>query len=318
MHDLAIVLVSHNEVLWLRACLTSVLASAGDCAVDVVVVCNGSDGSAELVEREFPAVRVLRCENRGFAHANNTGLRTCDARYALLLNVDTEVRSGAFADLVRALDTRPRAGAAGVRQVGPGGEVLPTMRNFPSVTRTLGEAVGAERWPIRRACLGERVLDLERYKTEQRCDWLSGSFLALRSKALHDIGLLDERFFLYREEPDLCLRLQRAGWEVRHLPVMTILHHAGRGGISARMAAQDAFARLQYARKHFPALRRAAYVSSLGFGYLIRACAPSRGEKAGRRSANWSALKVLLGFERPPFGEPPSRALARRDQHEAT
>src|SRR5829696_8432658 len=106
MHDLTIILVSHNGERWLRPCLESVFEHAGDCNIDVVVVNNADDRTAEVV-RDFPAVRLIRCENRGFAHANNRALLTSTARYALFLNVDTEVLDGTFGELVEALDARP-------------------------------------------------------------------------------------------------------------------------------------------------------------------------------------------------------------------
>ena len=302
MHDLSIVLVSHAEVDWLQPCLRSVFAHAGDCAMDVVVVCNGDDGSAELVEREFPSARVIRCENRGFAHACNMGLRTGDTRYALLQNVDTEVRSGTYAHMVAALDARPEVGAAGVVQVEPDGGLLPTMRNFPSVARALGEALGSESWPIRSSWVGERVLDRGMYDTEQACDWISGSFLVLRSEALREVGLLDERFFLYSEELDLCLRLRQAGWGVRHLPVMTILHHANRGSGSSRLEAQNAYARRQFAEKHFSPVRRLAFGAALALGYAARGILPlGDSRSAARRRAARASLRVVLGAARPPF-----------------
>ena len=79
-------------------------------------------------------------------------------------------------------------------------------------------------------------------------------------EALLSAGLLDERFFIYSEEPDLCLRIKRGGWEVRHLPQMTIVHHAGKGGVRPRMVAQDAYTRKQYAEKHFGPVHRRAYL----------------------------------------------------------
>ena len=100
---------------------------------------------------------------------------------------------------------------------------------------------------------GERELDLAVYETEVECDWTSGSFMFCRREALLSAGLLDERFFIYSEEPDLCLRMKRAGWGTRHLPTMTIVHHAGKGGLRPKMIAQDVFTRRQYAAQ---ALRR--------------------------------------------------------------
>jgi N-acetylglucosaminyl-diphospho-decaprenol L-rhamnosyltransferase len=312
MHDLAIIVVSTNEARWLTACLGSVYARAGDCALDVVVADNAStDGTAELVRREFPQARVVACENKGFAHANNRGLMTCDARYALFLNPDTEIVEGTFEELVGALDDRPTVGLAGVIQLTPEGAVYPTIRRFPNALRALGDALGLERLPLA-AGLGERELRDGRYREEVDCDWTSGSFMIARREALESAGYMDERFFIYSEEPDLCLRLKRAGWEVRHLPLMRIVHHAGKGGVSPRMASQDAFARVQYSQKHFAPLHRGLYRSALGVGYAMRAVRP--GEK---RPAARAALRTLLGLADPPFGTPPGQAVELRGRGSA-
>src|SRR5439155_11652095 len=129
---------------------------------------------------------------------------------------------------------------------------------------------GSERLPLRSSWLGERELDFERYDRETSCDWTSGSFMIARREALDAAGCMDERSFLFREEPDLCLRIKRAGWDVRHLPVMTILHHADKAGVNPRMTAQDAYARLQYANKHLTAIHRAAYRYALSLRWLLR------------------------------------------------
>lgn len=299
MDDLAVILVSHSQAEWLRPCLQSVFANAGDCTLDVVVVSNGDDGSAEIVEGEFPSVRSIRTRNRGFAHANNVGLASCDARYVLLLNVDTEIRSGTFEELVRAMDERPDVGVAGVRQLDPEGQVAPTIRRFPSPVRSLAEGLGAERMPWRGSFLGERELDVSAYDRERACDWMSGSFLVVRREVLDSVGALDERFFLYSEEPDFCLRARQHGWEVRYLPVMTIVHHHRDTPLTPVLAAQDAFSRLQFAHKHFNRARSAAYGTALTVGYVLRALAP--GGDSTRRASARSALRVVLGRQGSPF-----------------
>jgi GT2 family glycosyltransferase len=310
MDDLAIIVVSHNSGAWLRRCLRSVLAHSEGLALDLVVVDNGTDGAGEHVRREFPHARVLHCENRGFAHANNRALMTCDARYILFLNPDTEILEGTFAELVCALDARPSVGLAGVKQVTADGALFPTVRRFPNALRALAEALGSERAPLRAVRLGERELDLSVYGRELSCDWTSGSFMLARREAIYGAGFLDERFFIYGEEPDLCLRMKDAGWEVRHLPLMTILHHADKEGISPKMEAQNAFARLQYARKHFSALHRGAYVAALCIRYGLRAIAPAGGDQGRqRRAASRRALRVLRGSEEPPFGRPPATSI---------
>lgn len=309
MHELAIIIVSTNEARWLRPCLTSVFERAGGAELDVVVVDNEStDGTRELVETSFPTARVVSSQNRGFSHANNRGLMTCDARYALFLNPDTEVLDGTFAELVATLDERPSVGLAGVKQVTPDGELFPTIRRFPNALRAFGEALLSERLPYRASWLGERELNLDLYEREVACDWTSGSFMVARREALESAGFLDERFFIYSEETDLCLRIKQAGWEVRHLPLMTILHHADKAGVNPKMEAQNAYTRLQYARKHFSPLHRALYAAALYVRYLLRAGANT----SDRRTASRRAMRAMAGLDKPPFGEPPPHAVAER------
>lgn len=313
MDDLAVIVVSTNEGRWLRPCLSSVLEHRGACRLDLVVVDNESTDDTRSVVGEFPEARIVASTNHGFAHANNRGLMTTDARYVLFLNPDTEIRSGTFEELVRALDERPEVGLAGVVQLDGEGQIYPTIRRFPNALRALGGAVGGERLPIRPTWLLERELDLELYDRETECDWTSGSFMFVRREALESGGFMDERFFIYSEEPDLCLRLKKAGWQVRHLPQMTIVHHAGKAGVRPRMAAQDAYTRIQLARKHFSPGHRMAYAAALGLGYLLRALAPDgRPSTARRRPAARAALRVLVGIDGPPFGAPPGQAVAAR------
>ncbi len=299
--DLAVVVVSANDARWLDACLQSLFAHAGNIALEAIVVDNASsDGTAELVRERFPGVRVVVSPNLGFAYGNNRGLWHTRARYVLLLNPDTEILRGSLAELVAVLDAQPEVGIAGVRQLGSADELLPTMRRFPNALRALGEALGSERWPVvvHPAWAGERVLDPAAYARAGDCDWVVGSFLLARREALLAAGLLDERFFLYSEEPDLCLRVARAGWRTRYLPGMTIRHHAGKGGVQPRMLAQEAFARRQYARKHFARGHRALYLGALALRYGMR----GRGQ----------ALRALGGRAAPPFVAPPSTALSLR------
>jgi GT2 family glycosyltransferase len=314
--DLAVIIVSTNEAHWLRDCLSTVFEHAGDIALDVVVADNEStDGTAELVEGEFPDARVVRCENRGFAHANNRAYMTCNARYALFLNPDTEVVEGSFEELLAALDERPEVGLAGVRQVTPDGRLYPTIRRFPNALRAFGEALGSDHLATRPSWLGERVQFGEAYDRETPCDWTSGSFMFTRREALESAGLMDERFFIYSEEPDLSLRLKRAGWETRHLPSMTIVHHARKAGIAPRVEAQDVFARKQYAEKHFSRPHRVAYLSAIGLRYALRFIFGGRTAETRRlwRTASAQALRTVVGTGAPPYREPPRQAVAIRD-----
>jgi GT2 family glycosyltransferase len=309
-HDLCAIVVSHEGRRWLGPALDSLFEHAGEIDLDVVVADNGSDGSAQYVEESFARARAIRCENHGFAHANNRAAITADARYVLFLNPDTEVVDGTLADLVTYMDEHPEIGLAGCRQLDGEGRLCPTARRFPGVGRALGEAIGPERLPLLASRLGESELDLARYDRELDCDWTSGSFLLVRREALLSAGLLDERFFFYSEEVDLCLRIKQSGWVIRHLPRFTIVHHGGSTESSPRMEAQMAYARSQYAAKHFGPLRRRAFVAAIGLRHLLRwAAFARRGGDAGRAKAHRRALMTLLGREQPPFGPPAAHAV---------
>jgi GT2 family glycosyltransferase len=311
LHDLAIIIISTNEAHWLGPCLSSVFEHIGEADVEVIVVDNEStDNTREIVEESYPRARVIRSRNGGFGYANNRGWEAADARYALFLNPDTEIVEGDFGTLVRALDARPDVGLAGVRHLTPDRVLFPSMRRFPNAARTLCEALGSERWPLHPAWAGERVLDLTAYEREQECDWTSGAFMVARREALLSAGIMDERFFLQCEEADLCLRMKRAGWSVRHLPIMTIVHHANKIGRNPRMAAQDAYARRQYAYKHFSATHRALYISAIGARHAFRALPGRGGDGANaRRIASRRALRALARPSEAPFREPPATAL---------
>jgi GT2 family glycosyltransferase len=300
MHDVCAIIVSHNGKHWLDPALVSLFKHMGEIELDVVVVDNGSDGSAEYVEERFPGVRTLCCPNRGFGHANNQALKTADARYVLFLNPDTEMLEGSLATLVSTLDSRPEVALVGVRQLRDDGSLAPSIRRFPSAANMLAEALGVERVPGLRRVLGERELDEREYERETACDWTSGSFMLARQAALEGSGWFDERFFLFSEETDLCWRLKHDGWEVVHMPSMTILHHEHDGQENALLEAQAAYSRMQFARKHFP--RAAAdYRGALALRYALRLATCSLlGRSGGRREAARAALETVLKGEAPP------------------
>jgi GT2 family glycosyltransferase len=297
-----VIIVSANDARWLEPCLASLSAHAGDIQLETIVVENAcTDGTRELVEARFPQARVVSSPNHGFAYGNNRGLEHTDARYLLLLNPDTEILRGELATLVALLDRRPEIGIAGVRQVDGTDQPLPTMRRFPSVPRALGEALRSERWPLHPKWAGERLLDPDAYLDERPCDWVAGSFMLIRRPALLAAGLLDERFFLYCEETDLCLRVRRAGFGVWHLPHMTIRHHAGKSGLRPPLVAQDALSRRLYARKHFPQPQRTLFLGAVALRHALNLA-------ARRDGARW-ALRMLRGATDYPFIAPPPSAL---------
>jgi hypothetical protein len=185
-----------------------------------------------------------------------------------------------------------------VRQVDARGELTPTIRRFPTATRAFGDALGLERLPGRPGWLGEREVRLDRYDRELETDWTIGSFMLVRRDAFIAAGRFDERFFLYSEEVDLCLRIRRLGWKIVHAPTVTILHHGTSGrAVDPVLASQNAWSQLQYARKNLPARSLPFYRGALLLRYGLRSL---RGEPR-RREAARAATSLLLGRRRAPF-----------------
>jgi N-acetylglucosaminyl-diphospho-decaprenol L-rhamnosyltransferase len=303
--DLAIITISTNESHWIRALLPTVFDHIGEISADVVVVDNDShDGVAELVAEQFPEARTVWSANHGFGHANNRALMTCNARYVLFLNPDTEITDGTFADLVAMMDARPTVGLVGCRQIiNEAGELCPTAYYFPNAARALGDALSAGRLPWRPRWLSERELDEQRYDQEFPCDWTTGSFMLVRREALESAGWFDERFFMYAEETDLCRRVKTAGWEILHTPQMTILHRGvTKDGVKPHVESLYAVTRLMYARKHFSPGHRAVYSGAVLLRHVLRAGYSGTGELGQqKREASRTVVATVLGRRPVPY-----------------
>lgn len=304
MHDLAIITVSTNESHWIRPLLPTVFAHMGEISADVVVVDNDShDGVADVVATEFPEARSVWSANHGFGHANNRALMTCNARYVLFLNPDTEILEGSFEELVRLMNERPTVGLIGCRQITAEARLDTTIRYFPNALRAFGEALSAERLPGQRPrWLGEREIDPQAYEREFACDWTSGSFMLARREALESAGCFDERFFMYGDETDLCRRIKTAGWDIRHLPQMTILHHDRKAGVKPHIESLGAVTRVMYARKHFSSGHRAVYAGAVLLRHALRLAYAGSGD-IGRqkRAASREVVATMLGRRPVPF-----------------
>jgi GT2 family glycosyltransferase len=298
--DVCAIIVSHNSREWLDAALSSLAEHTREVTLEAVVVDNGEDGAGEYAESRFPFVRAVRCENRGFGHANNRGLAVADSRFVLFLNPDTEFVAGEVDGLVAEMERMPDVGLAGVRQVRGDDSLAPSMRRFPSVTRAFAEALPVERVPLARRMFGERVLDPSDYEHIVECDWTSGSVMFARSEAIEESGGFDERFFLFSEETDLCWRIHWDGWRIVHLPGVTIRHHEQEHGANPRLWAQLAYARLQFARKNLRHPR--VYRLALALRYGVRFCLyslPGKRTDAARRDASRAALLAVIHDRAP-------------------
>ncbi len=312
--DLSVIVVTHNRAELALMTLRSAYAAVRELDVEWLVIDSGSaDGTPEQIEAALPYVRVLREANIGFAAANNRGLEHVRGRYVLLLNPDVEIDAGTFDELVATLDAKPEIGVASVVQNAPDGTLQYSIRRFPSAWLALGEALAAARWtPLRR--WREEQPRPALYRSQAAADWLVGAFLIARAEALAQVGPLDERFFLYSEETDWCFRFHRAGWVVAHLPTMAVTHHSGHAP-GPDLSAQQSYAKILFARKHYGRASSAAIQAALALRHALRAGLATgagllRPRWAARAAVERRALAVVLGVSAPPFASPaqPKRA----------
>jgi len=227
--DVSIVIVSFNTREVLRECLQSVERESAGLRVEALVVDNNSsDGSPEMIERDFPWVRLFQSKvNLGFASANNVALEVVRGRYPVLLNSDAFLRPGALAVAVRHMDENPDVGLAGGRLVGRDDSWQPSARMFPSLTTDLFVMTGlAGKFPKSRL-FGKFDRTWADPMEPCECDWVPGAFSIIRAEALKKAGLFDPEFFLYSEEVDLCRRIRQAGYKIMYWPDIVVTHIGG-------------------------------------------------------------------------------------------
>jgi GT2 family glycosyltransferase len=274
--DLSVVVVNWNTREMLSGCLASVYGTAGDLDMEVLVVDNAStDGSAEMVRASFAEVHLIEnADNVGFAQANNQAIRLSNGRYVLLLNSDTEVHPGALERLVQFMDLDPEAGGCGPRLLNADGSLQASCHPMLTPGREFWRLLFLERlW--RQATYAQHKWDVE---APRRVEVIKGACLLLRRKALEQVGPLDEQYFMYTEEMDLCYRLAQAGWKLWWVPHAVVKHY---GEASSRQAAEAMYIQLyrskvQFHRKfggarqadRFKRLVRMAYVPRLAAATL--------------------------------------------------
>jgi len=289
--DLSIIIVNWNTRDLLDACLASVYASTGGLQLEVFVVDNASgDGSAAMVRTRYPHVRLIEnFENRGFAAANNQAIALSAGRYVLLLNSDTELASDALSYLVRFMDAHPRAGAVGPLLLNADGSLQPSCHPVLTPWR--------EFW---RLLFLDRVLPLATYpmhrwdrETPREVEVIKGACLLLRAEALAQVGLLDERYFVYTEEMDLCARLLAAGWANHWEPRARVTHYGERSTrqVSDAMYLQLYRSKTQFHRKLGGEGRARLFKLQLGIAYAPRYLVASI---AGLFSRAWSQRRTTL------------------------
>jgi hypothetical protein len=241
--DLETVVVSHGAEGLLRRCLQSLRDHPPGAPMRVSVVDSGSpDSTPEMVAREFPEVRLIRCANVGFSAANNLALRESEATAVLLLNPDTEVYAGTLDAALARLEADEGIGMVGVKLLTESGELdHACKRSFPTPLGALAHFTGVGRADGASGALSQyRATELGEDEPGE-VDAVNGAFMLCRAAAVREVGLLDEGYWLYMEDLDWCRRFWEAGWKVFYEPGGIALHVKG-GSSGARRAPRQEIA----------------------------------------------------------------------------
>ena len=218
---LSAVLVNYNCARWIEPCLHSLhRALARTAPYEVIVVDNASsDGSVEIIRREFPQVQlILNTTNEGLASAVNQGIPVARGRYVLLMNFDVTVRYG-MDQLVSVLERNPCVVAAAPRTLDGGGKLRGGCGHSPTPSRLIPTMLILHRLPLLRGWVRPLLIPPGPfYDTGRQVEWASAACLLIKKSALDQVGLLDEGYWMYGEDVDWCYRAQQADWKVVFTP----------------------------------------------------------------------------------------------------
>lgn len=251
--SLAIIIVTFNSIAEIDGCLDSLVGHTAPFPTTITVVDNGSkDGTANHVRTKYPMVQVIDSGgNVGFAKANNKGIRATKSDYVLLMNPDAVAPPGAIQTLVRGLASHPEAAIAGAR--------LLNERGFPEMS--WGQAITPwnetkqmifARLYLRKLRFVVRRMDrLSRLARE--VDWVSGACMVIRRPDLEQVGLLDERYFMYNEDVDLCVSMKKRGRRTLYIAGAEVLHYRGKSAPkNPELERRRQLSHVAYYEKHLP------------------------------------------------------------------
>ena len=221
----AISIVSFNTKNLLQDCLNSLKSQDGSSKLNIWVLDNNSsDGSAEMVEKEFPDVNLIRSDiNLGFAKGQNQILKKIKDKYVLVLNPDTKIEEKAITEMVRVMENNPECAVLGSKLIDFNGNLESNGGDFP-----FGLALFSWLFNLESLMLPNfHRTDLNYYKKTHQVDWVSGTFMMTRSNIFEKAGFFNEEFFMYFEDCEFCYRVKKSGFKVMINPGVVVKHKSG-------------------------------------------------------------------------------------------
>lgn len=226
---LTIAIVNYKTREALQECLQSLVRVSDEAEIELVVVDNASsDGSVEMLTRDFPAAFVIpNCQNLGFARAINQAFAYCNSPYFAFLNPDTWIARGTLSNLLETFERDPQIAVVGAQLTAFSGDTQPSVLAGPTVFKEFWNLLPEFKAILLPKRLKRFLLNFRTHDSRgvQEAEAVSGGALVVRSESFRQADGLDDRFFLYHEEVDLCLRLRKSGWKIAFQPRAQVLHH---------------------------------------------------------------------------------------------
>ena len=285
MIDLSIIIVSYNGKDFVRDCLSSIKQTISkNITYEIIMVDNdSSDGTADMVAKEFSSVVLLRNTNEGFAKANNRGVKVAKGKYILFLNPDTVVYEQTIEGMLQFVQEHPDCGAATCKLEMLSGDIdYASHRGFPTPWNSFCYFSGLTKLFPHVKLFSGYTLGYKSLRTIHEIDALAGAFMLLPRTAGEDVGWWDEDYYFNGEDIDFCFRLKKKGWKIYYVPTYKILHYNGiSGGTKAHSsemttATKETKLRIQNARfdamkifykKHYTE-KYPRFITSLIFGAI--------------------------------------------------
>ncbi len=271
MPEVSIIILNWNTREMLRECLHSIQTHAGDVDVEIIVVDNfSSDGSPAMVRQDFPKVRLLaNQENVGFARGNNQGVAMAHGDFVLLLNSDALLTPGAVQTLLKLARAKPKAGMIGARLLNTDQSFQASFTPIPDLMQEFLILSGLGRLFFGRSYPSHGA---EVEKGAQQVGYVEGACMLLPRAVYLQVGGLDEGYFMYAEDVDLCFAIHRHGYQVWYHPDAQIIHVGG-GSSKNRKPQREADlykSRIRFFRKHYGNFQAGALKAMIYFFTVVK------------------------------------------------
>lgn len=222
--ELSIIIVSYNTKKLLKQTIESIPSKSD---WEIICIDNAStDDSVEMIKKEFPRVKVIKnSNNRGFSKANNQGIKKSRGEYILLLNSDTKVKANALENMHKFLKDNPKVGIASCQLLNLDGSIQSQGGYLPSLSNIAFWMLFIDDIPLLRKFLHPYQLrDKKAFTKERQIGWVSAAAMMIKRNVFEKIGFLDESIFMYGEDVEFCLRVNKAGLQVAITPKASIIH----------------------------------------------------------------------------------------------